>query len=235
MCECRPICRRDRALTCASVWDFALLAAFYTGAKAADPLIDTLALPHPALYTAAHFSLWAVYTLAAGLVGTGLWVLAHECGHQAFSESKAYNNAMGWVLHSALGVPYHSWRISHAKHHASTGHMTEDQVFVPTTRAELALPAFNPEEETLEGSSISAKVMHELKEALGDSPLGAMAMSIQYLVRALCLSPIGPSPLTAVCAGYRLACVPDHQRLRPVPLPAPEDEPLQPERERHLP
>lgn len=32
----------------------------------------------------------------------GVWVIAHECGHQAFSESKQLNNAVGWVLHSAF-------------------------------------------------------------------------------------------------------------------------------------
>jgi fatty acid desaturase len=65
---------------------------------------------------------------------TGLWVIAHECGHQGFSESKTINNAVGWVLHSALGVPYHSWRISHGRHHAATGHIHRDEVFVPRTR-----------------------------------------------------------------------------------------------------
>lgn len=64
----------------------------------------------------------------------GLWVIAHECGHQGFSESKTINNAVGWVLHSALGVPYHSWRISHGRHHAATGHIHRDEVFVPRTR-----------------------------------------------------------------------------------------------------
>lgn len=42
---------------------------------------------------------------------------------------------MGLVLHSFVLVPYHSWRISHAKHHAATGHMDRDEVFVPATRA----------------------------------------------------------------------------------------------------
>lgn len=49
------------------------------------------------------------------------------------------NNSVGWALHSALLVPYHSWRISHAQHHAATGHMTRDQVFVPKTRSQLKL------------------------------------------------------------------------------------------------
>lgn len=83
------------------VWDAILLACFYKAVKSADPLIDTLPLPSPYLYTAARFALWSVYGFAAGLVATGLWVIAHECGHQAFSESKTINNTVGWILHSA--------------------------------------------------------------------------------------------------------------------------------------
>ena len=33
--------------------------------------------------------------------------------------------------------------------------MTQDQVFVPRTRSELGLPAFDPAKETLDGSSIA--------------------------------------------------------------------------------
>jgi fatty acid desaturase len=31
----------------------------------------------------ARVALWTLYTIVQGLVGTGVWVLAHECGHQA--------------------------------------------------------------------------------------------------------------------------------------------------------
>jgi omega-6 fatty acid desaturase (delta-12 desaturase) len=57
-------------------------------------------------------------------------------GHQSFSASKQLNNAVGLVLHSIVLVPYHSWRISHSKHHAGTGHFERDEVFVPATRSE---------------------------------------------------------------------------------------------------
>jgi omega-6 fatty acid desaturase (delta-12 desaturase) len=71
---------------------------------------------------------------------TGIWVLAHECGHQSFSDSKTLNNIVGFVLHTALLVPYHPWRITHAQHHASTAHIGQDQVFVPKRRAEVRPP-----------------------------------------------------------------------------------------------
>ncbi|KAH8551139.1 delta-12 fatty acid desaturase [Umbelopsis sp. PMI_123] len=91
-------------------------------------------------YSWARILLWPAYWVAQGIVATGIWVIAHECGHQAFSPSKFINNSVGWVLHSALLVPYHSWRISHSRHHKATGHMSRDQVFVPNTRSDLGLP-----------------------------------------------------------------------------------------------
>ncbi|THH30039.1 hypothetical protein EUX98_g4144 [Antrodiella citrinella] len=166
------------------VWDFILIGAIYKGTTAADGFLDPahLDLPHPLLYPAARFSLWALYSFAVGLVATGLWVCAHECGHRAFSDYKLLDDTVGWVLHSGLGVPYHSWRITHAKHHASTAHLTQDQVFVPKTRSERKLPEFDPTQEDLAGSSVSEKVMAELWEALGDSPLGAMYGAATYLI-----------------------------------------------------
>ena len=95
-----PVSGSDRLFV--SVADFTALTALYKAASYLNGFItpEVLELPHPFLYCAAKFSLWAIYTFWAGLVGTGLWIIAHECGHQAFSESKFLNNAFGWVLHS---------------------------------------------------------------------------------------------------------------------------------------
>ncbi|KAF8917067.1 fatty acid desaturase [Mucidula mucida] len=166
------------------VWDVIVIGCVWKAADIADSYIDpaTLALPDPLLYPVARFCLWAVYSFWAGLFATGLWVVAHECGHQAFSESKAINNAVGWVLHSGLGVPYHSWRITHGKHHASTGHMTQDQVFVPSTRTERGLKPFDSSKEDLLGSRVTEEVKRELWEALGDSPIGATLGPASYLL-----------------------------------------------------
>ncbi|CAK7894688.1 hypothetical protein CAAN1_10S04742 [[Candida] anglica] len=81
-----------------------------------------------------RFLAWSAYVYFQGLFGTGLWVLAHECGHQAFSDYGWVNDTVGWVLHSYLMVPYFSWKYSHGKHHKATGHMTRDMVFVPKTK-----------------------------------------------------------------------------------------------------
>jgi omega-6 fatty acid desaturase (delta-12 desaturase) len=67
-------------------------------------------IPALAAYpSAVRVAAWGVYTFLQGLFGTGIWVLAHECGHQAFSTSGAFNDFVGWVLHSSLLVPYYSW------------------------------------------------------------------------------------------------------------------------------
>lgn len=97
-------------------------------------LFHTYNTPGNILSPSIRFSLWAVYGFVQGLFATGLWVLAHECGHQSFSTSKTINDTTGWFLHSALLVPYFSWKISHGKHHKSTGHMERDMVFLPKTR-----------------------------------------------------------------------------------------------------
>ncbi|KAE9028353.1 hypothetical protein PR002_g10425 [Phytophthora rubi] len=60
------------------------------------------------------------------------------------------NNLIGLVLHSALLVPYHSWRISHRKHHSNTGSCKNDAVFVAMARFVLT-SSWN---ETLEDSPL---------------------------------------------------------------------------------
>ena len=75
--------------------------------------------------------LWIVYWVAQGSVMTGVWVLGHECGHGGFAANPLINDVVGWILHSALLVPYFSWQMSHRKHHSNTGNIARDEVFVP--------------------------------------------------------------------------------------------------------
>lgn len=82
------------------------------------------------------YILWPIYWYAQGSVMTGIWVMAHECGHQAFSESEVINNIFGTIFHSVLLVPYHSWRITHGLHHSNTGSCENDEVFAPSTRSD---------------------------------------------------------------------------------------------------
>ena len=100
---------------------------------------------------------WAIYTFVQGCFGTGVWVLAHECGHQSFSPSKMLNDTVGFILHSSLLVPYFSWKISHGKHHKATGNIERDMVFVPRTREQFA--------------SKYGYLAHELSELAEETPI----------------------------------------------------------------
>ncbi|KAJ5736075.1 Oleate hydroxylase FAH12 [Penicillium malachiteum] len=91
-------------------------------------------LPTPALRATA----WVLYTFFQGCVGTGMWIIGHECGHGAFSQYSKLNDVVGWAIHSLLMVPFFSWKITHARHHRYHGHMDKDVVFVPFTESELA-------------------------------------------------------------------------------------------------
>lgn len=91
---------------------------------------------HETASWAVRGALWMVQSYLIGLFGFGLWILAHECGHGAFSDYQNVNDFVGWVLHSYLGVPYFSWKFSHAKHHKATGHISRDMVFVPYSKEE---------------------------------------------------------------------------------------------------
>lgn len=79
----------------------------------------------------AYGLLWPLYWVVQGCVATGVWVIAHECGHQAFSDSGLVNDTVGMVLHTGLLVPYFSWKYSHRRHHSNTGSTSRDEVFVP--------------------------------------------------------------------------------------------------------
>jgi omega-6 fatty acid desaturase (delta-12 desaturase) len=90
-------------------------------------------LPPPLIHLA-----WPAYWWLQGIGGTGLWILAHECGHHAFSHYRRINHTLGLVLHSLLLVPYHPFRITHAVHHASTGNMEKDHFYVPERREKMS-------------------------------------------------------------------------------------------------
>ncbi|MGB6058506.1 MAG: fatty acid desaturase [Microthrixaceae bacterium] len=74
---------------------------------------------------------WILYAVATGTAATGVWVIAHECGHGAFSSNRRLQDGIGFALHSVLLVPYFSWQRSHAVHHAKTNHLDEGETHVP--------------------------------------------------------------------------------------------------------
>ena len=79
---------------------------------------------------------WLAYALVTGTVATGCWVIAHECGHNAFSDNRLTQDTIGYALHSLLLVPYFSWQRSHAVHHSRTNHLTEGETHVPYVKGD---------------------------------------------------------------------------------------------------
>jgi omega-6 fatty acid desaturase / acyl-lipid omega-6 desaturase (Delta-12 desaturase) len=96
----------------------------------------------PALRGTLRYIAWPLYWAAQGSVLTGVWVIGHECGHHAFSDYLLLDNIVGFVLHSALLTPYFSWKYSHRRHHANTGSMENDEVYVAKKKS--ALPWYTP-------------------------------------------------------------------------------------------
>ncbi|QUC22022.1 uncharacterized protein UV8b_06263 [Ustilaginoidea virens] len=88
----------------------------------------------PALY----YLVVTTYGFCQGIVWTGLWVIAHDCGHSAFSNSALLNDVVGFVLHSSLLAPYFSWKSTHRRHHIYANHIEKDLNYVPPNRPEYA-------------------------------------------------------------------------------------------------
>ncbi|KAI4351348.1 hypothetical protein L6164_005722 [Bauhinia variegata] len=89
-------------------------------------------LPYPLNYIA-----WPIYWLFQGCILTAVWVVAHECGHHAFSDYQWIDNFLGFILHSALFVPYFSWKYSHRRHHSNTCSLDNDEAFIPKPKSEI--------------------------------------------------------------------------------------------------
>lgn len=114
---------------------------------------------------------WAVYGTLQGLVFTGVWILAHECGHGAFSRSKNLNWTMGLIMHSFLLVPFHSWRLSHSQHHKATGNLDRDTAFVPHKRSSWLRRRFGAQ---------AQENMVEFAELAEDSPIASLIYALQH-------------------------------------------------------
>uniref|UniRef100_A0ACD6ABG2 Uncharacterized protein n=1 Tax=Avena sativa TaxID=4498 RepID=A0ACD6ABG2_AVESA len=127
----------DRSLIKSSYYllrDLAIVAVLLYFSTAVIPAIPAAGLP--------RLAAWTLYWVAQGCAATGVWVIAHECGHHAFSDYPLLNDALGLVLHSWLLVPYFSWKFSHRRHHSNNASLERDEVFVPQHKA--TLPWYAP-------------------------------------------------------------------------------------------
>jgi fatty acid desaturase len=114
---------------------------------------------------------WTFYTFWMGTIMTGPWVIAHECGHGAFSNSQLVNDIVGFVVHQALLVPYFAWQYTHAKHHRRTNHLTEGESHVPSTAEDNGL---------VQGERQSFYAV--LHEAMGDGAFAAFQVWTHLVV-----------------------------------------------------
>lgn len=117
-------------------------------------------------FTQRMIPIWILYAFLSGTTAMGFWVIAHECGHGAFSKNRILETITGYLLHSLLLVPYFSWQRSHAVHHRFTNHITKGETHVPIV---------------IDGNGISEKVGGE-KELSFSSKLGKTNYGILQLV-----------------------------------------------------
>lgn len=61
--------------------------------------------------------------IPAGGLLLRLFIIQHDCGHGSLFRSRAANDWVGRSLSVLTLTPYDSWRKSHAKHHATSGHL----------------------------------------------------------------------------------------------------------------
>lgn len=68
-----------------------------------------------------------------GTALTGLFVIAHDCGHRSFAKRRWVNDWVGHILMLPLIYPFHSWRIGHDHHHLHTNKLSVDNAWHPWT------------------------------------------------------------------------------------------------------
>ncbi|KAM3289023.1 delta(12)-fatty-acid desaturase FAD2 [Capsicum chacoense] len=107
--------------------DLSLASAFYYIASTYFHL-----LPSPYRYLA-----WVTYWIVQGCVFSGIWMICHECGHHAFSDYTWVDDTVGFILHSAILMPYFSFKYSHRRHHANTNSIDHDEIYVPRIKSEI--------------------------------------------------------------------------------------------------
>jgi omega-6 fatty acid desaturase (delta-12 desaturase) len=75
---------------------------------------------------AAGYGLWWLALLiavpASGFL-VRLFMIQHDCGHQAYFKNAALNNWIGRVIGVLTLTPYDCWRRTHAIHHATSGNL----------------------------------------------------------------------------------------------------------------
>lgn len=78
-----------------------------------------------AYFVRAHAVYWLypVSYIAGSIAVTGLFVVAHDCGHFSFLRNKTLMNVIGNVFMIPSLYPFYAWRYSHNAHHSHTNNL----------------------------------------------------------------------------------------------------------------
>jgi omega-6 fatty acid desaturase (delta-12 desaturase) len=109
-------------------------------------------IPYFALLTGMYYSLDISYWLTLGLAVPAagflirIFIIFHDCGHGSFFKSQKISTVVGYFTGILAFVPYHDWRFSHARHHATSADLDRrgtGDVWTLTTIEYLALSGWD--------------------------------------------------------------------------------------------
>jgi acyl-lipid omega-3 desaturase len=72
-----------------------------------------------------------IYAICQGTIGCAIFLIAHDCGHNAFSNYKLINFIIGLISNTFFLTPYYSWRLGHQNHHINVQDINKDEVYYP--------------------------------------------------------------------------------------------------------
>jgi omega-6 fatty acid desaturase (delta-12 desaturase) len=78
------------------------------------------------MYLSIPCSYWLTLLLAIPTAGflVRLLIIQHDCGHHSLFQSRRANDLLGGCFGLLTLTPYHMWRRSHSRHHASSGNLS---------------------------------------------------------------------------------------------------------------
>ncbi|KAF8321122.1 hypothetical protein DL93DRAFT_2106788 [Clavulina sp. PMI_390] len=107
-----------------------------------------------------RYALWGSYWVWQSFAFSGLWTIAHDCGHGNAYPHSWLNNLNGYLFYSFVLIPYYNWKFIHDIHHSSLNSIERDEHFCPVPRSEWPTGALPPPTE--ENPSKYSEVLEEV-------------------------------------------------------------------------
>jgi acyl-lipid omega-6 desaturase (Delta-12 desaturase) len=78
------------------------------------------------MYQSLAWSYWLTLLLAIPTAGflVRIFIIQHDCGHHSFFRGRRANDIVGAVCGLLTLTPYHLWKRTHSRHHASSGDLS---------------------------------------------------------------------------------------------------------------